>query len=417
MGARGRTVVMVTSSYPRFPGDAVATFMEPIARGIAARSDAVHLVAPWHPQWRRGRSEGNLSFHLYRYAPIEEWAVFGYAGSLRADVRLRASAVAVAPAAVAAGIWKTRRIANRTGAALVHAHWVIPGGVQAAAASGRLPLVISLHGSDVFVAERHSLARLAAGRAFRRASWVTACSADLQRRAIALGAIADRISVIPYGVASDRFKPDADARALWRKKLGLDPQAQVALAFGRLVEKKGFEYLVEAFALFAITRSGRRAVHLVIAGEGDLAPVLRRKAEAAGLGQVVHLPGVVSHEDMPGLIAAADVAVVPSVRDEAGNVDGLPNTVLEIMASATPLVTTPAGGITTVATDRVTARIVPEKDAAALAAAIAALLDEPAGAAEMGRLAREAVCRDYSWERVADRFEEVYNRVLERGAG
>ena len=417
MGARGRAVVMVTSSYPRFPGDAVATFMEPIAKGIASRSVAVHLVAPWHPQWRRGRSEGNLSFHLYRYAPVERWAVFGYAGSLRADIRLRASAIAIAPVAVGAGIWKTRRVVKQTAPALVHAHWVIPGGVQAAAAAGRLPLVISLHGSDVFVAERHPLARLAASRAFRRASWVTACSPDLQRRAIALGAAADRTSVIPYGVASDRFKPDSDARALWRTKLGVDEHTQIVLAFGRLVEKKGFEYLVDAFAELVKTRRDRRAVHLVIAGEGDLGLLLRTKAEAAGLGQVVHLPGVVPHGDMPSLIAAADAAVVPSVRDEAGNVDGLPNTVLEIMATATPLVATPAGGIATVATDRVTARIVPEKNAAALAAAIAALLDDPAGAAEMGRRGRDVVCRDYSWTRVADRFEAVYDHVLERGAG
>ena len=90
--------------------------------------------------------------------------------------------------------------------------------------------------------------------------------------------------------------------------------------------------------------------------------------------------GVVSHDVVPTLLAAADVAVAPSVHDDAGNVDGLPNTVMEIMASGTPLVATPAGGIGAVATDGTTARLVPERDVRALASAIDGLLrDRPAG--------------------------------------
>jgi len=407
---------MVTSSYPRFPGDAIATFMEPIARGVADLGHAVHVVAPWHPEWRRPLSEGRLSFHLYRYAPAARLCVFGYAGALRADVRLRASAVAVAPLAMAAGAWRARQVARQTDATLIHAHWVIPGGVQAAAAAGGRPLVISLHGSDVYVAERHRAASMAARAAFRRAAWVTACSADLQRRAIALGAPPDRTTVVPYGVASDRFRPDAGMRARGRSRIGVDPSAPLVLAFGRLVEKKGFEYLIDATALLRRMRPDLHGLRVAIAGEGDLGPALQAHAAEAGVGEFVRFPGVMPHQDMPDLVAAADVAVVPSIRDEAGNVDGLPNTVLEIMASATPLVATRAGGIGAVATDGVTAQLVPEKDPDALAGAIARLLADPPLAADMGQRARELVCRDYSWTRVATEFECVYERVL-AGAG
>ena len=95
-------------------------------------------------------------------------------------MRLRASAIAVAPMAVLAGWFKALRVAQKKRATIVHAHWVIPGGVIGAAAAGSIPLVISLHGSDVFVAERHAAARLAARAAFNRAKWVTACSDDLR---------------------------------------------------------------------------------------------------------------------------------------------------------------------------------------------------------------------------------------------
>ena len=118
--------------------------------------------------------------------------------------------------------------------------------------------------------------------------------------------------------------------------------------------------------------------------------------------------GSCSHDVVPTLLAAADVAVAPSVHDDAGNVDGLPNTVMEIMASGTPLVATPAGGIGAVATDGTTARLVPERDVRALASAIDGLLRDRSAATVIGRHAREFVCRHHSWARVAEDFEAVY---------
>src|SRR5687768_117836 len=96
-GPMSERVVMVASSYPRFAGDSVGSFMEPIARGIAARGHEVHLVAPWHPKWNRPKVDSGVHFHLFRYTPVEALNTFGYAEGMRADVRLRASAVAVAP--------------------------------------------------------------------------------------------------------------------------------------------------------------------------------------------------------------------------------------------------------------------------------------------------------------------------------
>ncbi len=402
---------MVTSSYPRFSGDAIATFMEPIATGVAALGHAVHLVAPWTPRWTRARTEAGVTFHLYRYAPLTSLNTFGYAAGLRADTRLRLSAVAVAPLAVMAGWNRTRRVAARTHSALVHAHWVVPSGVIAAAQPSRRPLVISLHGSDVFVAERHGVARAAAHAAFARASWVTACSADLRDRAVALGADAARISVVPYGVDTSRFAPSAAQRASTRASLGLAADAPFVLAFGRLVEKKGFAYLIDATARLC---RDFPAITVAIAGAGDLDGALRERARALGLTDRIRLPGMVTHADVPAWLSAADVAVAPSIRDDAGNVDGLPNAVMEILASGTPLVTTHAGGIAAVAIDGRNARIVAERDANALADAIGDLLRDRSTAAALGREARAMVQRDYAWSGVASAFDDIYRRVLER---
>src|SRR6187549_1182475 len=99
-------VVMVTSSYPRFPGDGVGSFMEPIAKGVAARGHEVHVVAPWHPAITRGKQEDGVFFHFFKYAPTPSMNVFGYAAGLKADTHLKTAAWLAAPAALAAGWFK-----------------------------------------------------------------------------------------------------------------------------------------------------------------------------------------------------------------------------------------------------------------------------------------------------------------------
>src|SRR5262245_40383467 len=126
-------VVMIATSYPRFPGDGVGSFMEPIAKGVAARGHDVHLVAPWHPAITRPPAEDGVSFHFFKYAPVPSMNVFGYASGLRADTALKPVTWAIAPVAVAAGIRMARRVAREHRATVMHGHWVVPGGYIAAA--------------------------------------------------------------------------------------------------------------------------------------------------------------------------------------------------------------------------------------------------------------------------------------------
>ena len=401
-------IVMVTSSYPRFPGDSVGTFMEPIAHSVAARGHEVHVVAPWHPRVSRGDREGGVRFHFYKYAPHPALNVFGYAEAMRADVSLRGAAFAVAPLAMAAGWRAARRVADNHNATIMHGHWVVPGGAIALAAAGSRPLVISLHGSDVYVAEKFAAARFVARQVFRRARAVTACSRDLAERAVRLGADAARVEVVPYGVDVERFRPDAASRAKRRKQLQLTAEAVLVVAAGRLVRKKGFEYLIDAIA----QTPASSPLVLALAGEGDLRAELESRIAARGSGGRVHLLGNQTHDEVAGWLAAADIVAVPSVRDDSGNVDGLPNVVLEALASGTPLVTTMAGGIGAVVESGKTALVVPERDPAALAQAIAALAADPEQRSRIGRSARDLAARRFGWAETARRLEAVYDHAL-----
>ena len=400
----GEVVVMVTTSYPRFPGDSVGTFMEPIATSVAALGHQVHVVAPWHPAIDRPLIDRGVHFHFYRYAPHPSLNVFGYAAAMRADVSVRGAAYLAAPLALAAGWWTAGRVARRVGATVMHGHWVVPGGITAGLAAPRLPLVISLHGSDVFVAERLMPARVAAKMAFAGAGFVTACSADLAERAVRLGADRDGIAVVPYGVDTARFAPSDAARTAVRARLRVSAGSLLLAAAGRLVRKKGFEHLVQAMAEMPDAT-------LALAGAGTLDAELRARAVQAGVGDRVRFLGDQTQDQIAELFAAADVIVTPSVRDDAGNVGGLPNVVMEALASATPLITTEAGGIGAVVTHRETGWIVPERDPVAIAGAVAALRD-PAVRRAIGTAARSLVEGRYGWQRTAEGMESAYRHAL-----
>jgi glycosyltransferase involved in cell wall biosynthesis len=395
---------MIATSYPRFPGDGVGSFMEPIAKGVAARGHDVHLVAPWHPAITRQPVEDGVHFHFFRYAPIPSMSVFGYATGLKSDTALKPAAWAVAPFAVLAGARMARRVAADIHATVIHAHWIIPGGVLGMLARGRVPLVVSAHGSDVFVAERVGVVARVARAVLQRAGWFTACSDDLRARGIALGAAPARSETVPYGVDAARFAPGPSIRREVRARLDIG-DAPLVVAAGRLVRKKGFAYLIDAAG--PLSRQHPR-VRVVIAGEGDLAEELR--AQASG-HPAVRLVGRQDQDQVARLLAAADVVVVPSVHDEAGNVDGLPNVALEAMSAAAPVVATDVGGLPQAIEDGVTGRLVPEKNAAALAAAIGELLADRPRARALGDAARRRVERDFSWDQTAARFEAAYDRA------
>ena len=392
-------ILMVTSSYPKFPGDVTAPFIESIARAVAERSHAVDVVLPAHPELRRGVSEP-VRFFPYEYSPRPEWSRWGYAQSLRADVGVRGMAWLLAPLVAIAlrGAVASRLEERRYDA--VHVHWVVPNAalVWDILSAHGTPVVVSLHGSDVFVAERLFPARVLARRALRAAGAVTACSSDLLRRGLLLGAPPARTRLVPYGVDLHGFSPRV-ASAGMRARLGVPEDGFLVLGLGRLVEKKGFRHLIDAAAR-------TDGVHLVIAGEGDLKGELQAQARAAGLD--AHFPGALGRHDMAAALSAADVVVVPSVVDRAGNVDGLPNALLEALAAGKPVVASRVAGIPDVVEDGGNGLLVPEKDASALATALERLRREPETRRRLAREARRRAEQALGWDAAARRFEECY---------
>lgn len=402
-------ILMVTSSYPKYPGDVTAPFIEGIAASVASLGHEVHVLAPYHPDLRRARIEQGVHLHFFKYAPTRRLNIWGYAESLEADVRLKPAVFPLVPLVMFSSLWSLLRLTARIRFDIIHAHWVIPNGpVAAVAASLRhKPLVVSLHGSDVWVAERSNLLRRAAHSVFRRADGVSASSDDLRQRAIRIGAPRRVSEVIPYGVDPASFAPSPapNPGADLRHTLGLPDNALILLSVGRMVYKKGFEYLVRA--LPAVLAAHPNA-HLVFAGGGDLLDELKQLAVTLGVADHITFTGFVERDRLPLYFSGCDLFVLPSIRDEAGNVDGLPNTLLEAMASGRPVVASRVAGVPLAVRPGENGELVAEKDPVALAEAINRLLADRDLRERYGAASRRRVLDDLNWQAVAGRFIDLY---------
>jgi len=398
---------MLTSSYPRFPGDGTATFVKSLAESMTDLGHQVWVLAPYDPAVQT-MEMGDVHVYRFRYVWPDSLCLVGHARSLYGDVRLKKLVYLLTPLFIVSAFFHLLALTLRHQFDVIQAHWVLPGGLIAVlvAKLRDIPLVVSLHGSDIYVAEQNQIFGWLARLTFRWAQRVTACSQDLYERALALGLSPDKAQVIPYGVDLERFASRSSSReevSELRDRLGLRTSDIVVGGMGRLVHKKGFEYLIRAVPQLIQSFPN---VKVIIAGDGDLRPELSQLAEKLGMEESVIFPGHISWESIPAYLSLCDLLVVPSVQDHQGNVDGLPNVLLEAMAAGRPIVASHVAGIPAVIHHGESGILVPQKEPEALAAAITEVLKNPQIGQQLGANAQVYTRQHLSWAAIAARFIE-----------
>ncbi len=413
-------ILFLTQTYPRWPGDTAGPFIRELARGLVRAGDRVTVLTPRAAQVRRAWNDDGVHVRSFAYAP-PPLEVLGYGRSLAADEHVRPGAALAAPLYLLAAAKAVARHLGRERYDLLHAHWVAPNGLVAlwpgVHKKGTL-IAAGLHGSDVFLAEK-PLARPAIRRALARCCLLTGCSPELVERVQRIGYQGKLARVIPYGVDTGMFRPAAELpreadEEPWRERLNIPGDSTVLLGVGRLATKKGFHVLIDVLPRLL---SDFGDLHAIIAGDGDQLARFRAVVNGWGSNHAsrVHLPGAVAHDDLPGLYRSADLFVLPAVHDPQGNVDGLPNVILEALASALPVVATTVSGIPLAVESGVQGVLVPEQDRAALREAIAGLLANPEQRRLMGARARARAVSELTWDMVAGRYRQAYFDALAVG--
>jgi L-malate glycosyltransferase len=240
--------------------------------------------------------------------------------------------------------------------------------------------------------------------AFRLAHHVTANSqrvAELVRKVD--GVPPQKITVVPNFLDEWALEAAGEAeRRMLRERLGIpDAAARVVGVVANLRPVKAHEVLLEAMA---IVMRGRRDVLLALVGDGECRPALERQARKLGIAQRVTFAG--ARSEPVNWHAAFDVSVLASYSE------GFPNTVVEGMAAGNPVVATDVGGTADAIRDEVTGLLVPAGSAAALAAALVRVLDDPTLARRLGQAALQRAQHEFRADAVIPRLEMLYSSLL-----
>jgi len=267
--------------------------------------------------------------------------------------------------------------------------------------SCRLPVLVSFHGSDVtggMAEESYCRARL---ELFKRAVLVPCRSQDLAEKVIKLGCPAEKTRILRTALPPIEF---------WPRERPIDGAWRILQA-ARLVPKKGVATSLEAFVRFH-----RRFPHsrFIIAGSGPEKERLETLAMTLGISQAVEFVGFLSSDQLMEEFRKAHIYLHPSEL-AAGDVEGIPNALLEAMATGLPPVSTQHGGIPEVIEDGFSGLLCPERSPEALAAALIRLAEEPELAAVMGKAASARAKALFSPKKQAAAVEQIYREALAGG--
>ena len=293
------------------------------------------------------------------------------------------------------------RLLRRLRPLIVHSrNWPAIDAIPAARVA-RVPLVVhGEHGREVADPEGRNPRRKRIRRALAPLvhHFVTV-SADLRRWLIEdVRVPAAKVSAIHNGVDLSRF--GRAGRLESRLRLDLPAEAPIVGTVGRLDPVKDQAGLIRAFAK---VRSAHPEALLVVVGDGPCRAELQDVAAASGQGDHVRLLG--NRDDIPAVMSALDVFVLPSIAE------GISNTILEAMASGLPVVATRVGGNPELVEDGIGGALVPRQDPSALAAAIAAYVADPELRRRHGLASRQRATGHFSLERMAEAYANLYTSL------
>ena len=382
-------VLFLSHAFPRYIGDPAGSFVLRLAKALEKIDVKVHVVAPSSNGVDSMDEVDGITVERFRYAP-RRYEKLAYTGNMATEFQRSWSAKITMLGFLGADFAKSVIARRRVAPDVIHAHWWFPGGLVGTWLGGlsHLPLVTTLHGTDVRLAKSVAVARPLFRHVITHSAKVTTVSHWLAGELDTL--VPNRSPVVaPMPVSTELFEPD-----------GTSPRDGI-LFVGRLNAQKGLDQLLRALA-------GMKAKAMLdVVGEGPARDSLGWLANELGVADRVRWHGQVKQSELPKFYQRARVLAVPSIDEGLGLV------AVEAALCETPVVGFRSGGTPDVVRDGSTGILVDPSDVPALSRALDDVLASEGRANSLGQSGRLYALANFAPESAALKYRSIYQQAID----
>lgn len=332
-------VLVTATTFPRWKNDTEPPFVYLLCKYLSNVGHQMIIVAPHSHKAKFNETMDGMKIYRYPYFFPFSLQRLCYDGGILPNMKKSLLAKVQAPMLLVAEFFFLLFILNREKPRILHAHWIVPQGIVTTILKKFYPISVVLtgHGGDVFAFQKGALKKLF-NFAVKGADILTVNSSATQKLVEATHPKA-RVVTIPMGVDTEVF--NSNKKDIHLKKTHNIP-GPFLLTVGRLVEKKGIKYLIQAMQS---VKGEFPNAKLLIIGDGPERKHLEDLSTELNLKKNISFVGKISHEKLPAFYATADVFISPSIEIKSGDTEGLGVVLLEALASETVAIGTNIGGI------------------------------------------------------------------------
>jgi glycosyltransferase involved in cell wall biosynthesis len=403
-------VCILTSSFPRYEGDPVSPFLYELCKHLVKIGHEIHVVAPHYLGAPKFEKMKDINVHRFVYFRPKKLQILAYGNRMPSNIAESKLAKLLIPFYIASLLKKTFTVIKRFRIDVVVAFWAIPQGIVGVISKKitRKPLLTRIFPVELALAKSKYKFCQPLLRAVIAESDVVIPNSDYtSRRLLGLDCSPKKVKVIPPGVDFKKFGQNIVSPEL-PQRYGIKKGDKVVLSVGRLVERKGFRYLIRAMRHL---QSSSPSVKLLIVGSGPMETHLKSLTTKMKLEDRVTFAGEVTEKELLTCYSRADIFVLPSIVDSKGDTEGLGVVLLEAMATGKPVVATNVGGVPEAVAHKETGLLIQQRNSIALKRAIQTILSNPTLSNALGTNGRKWVRRNFDWPIIAKKFHRLIENL------
>lgn len=398
-------VLVTATTFPRWANDPQPPFVQILSKRLA-EFFSVAVLCPYAKGAKEFEENAGFSIYRYKYLPFG-LGTLAYDGGIVPKLKQNKLNYLQVPSFILMQFVKVLQLVKLLSIEVIHAHWIIPQGLIAVIyktfINSKVKILVTSHGGDI-LGFRGIVGTVLKRFVLRRIDRLTVVSNALRDEAVKYGCTCD-IQVSPMGIDTRTFSPDRSDASI-RSEYGII--GPFLLFVGRLVEKKGVEYLIRAMPKVLASQPSTK---LLIVGDGPLKKQLEELTNGLQLQEGIIFAGSKPHEQLPSYFASADIFIGPSIVAESGDSEGFGLVFAEAMSCGTPVIASDLPAVRDIVIDGKTGFLVRQKDSTQIAERIIDVLSTVDALDLMRTTARDHIVKNFEWDIVTQNYVKLIEEM------